>query len=260
VLLIDSRVVIDPAALRYLASATRHATEPVAFNGFVLTDDRVPLVGRFWDVPVWLFWGGYLSSPSETRITAQTFDRLPKGLGMFYAPREWLVDAMKTAWPATDPRLVSDDTKVIRRIAEADDLRITPQFAGSYRPRVSVGAFLAHARMRGTLFVDSYAGTSTLRGLVMIGLVAAPVVFLIAVTVAILFAPWVAVAFVAVAVIALITPAVVAVARHCRIRSIRAYLAYVVPFAVVFWIGLARGVIVHRRAFLRQKTNEGITA
>ena len=260
VLLIDSRVLIAREALRFLARETRYGQDDVAYNGFVLTDDAVPLVGRFWDAPVWLFWGKYLASPHEMRITPDTFDRLPKGLGMFYAPKRWLVDAMTASWPEADPRLVSDDTKVIRHIAEADDLRITPEFSALYRPRVSVLSFLAHARMRGTLFVDSYAGTTLVRSIVLILLVIAPPVLLIATGIAIAVgAGWLAAILVLVVLGAILGPAVAAAIGRCPARGILAYLTYIVPFAAVFWFGLARGSIVHRAAFHGRRTAGGST-
>jgi hypothetical protein len=52
----------------------------------------------------------------------------------------------------------------------------------------------------------------------------------------------------ALAVVALLALPVVAAFRHAPGRAIAAFVAFVVPFGIWFWAGLARGVVVHRRS------------
>lgn len=252
VLLIDSRVLIQPDALAYAARALATAPEPAGWNGHIMTDPSAPLVGRFWDVPTWVFWGHYLSRPRPTVITPENFDRVPKGTTMLLAPRGLLERSMRAAWPEGDARYTSDDTRLLRVLVAEQSLRLDPGFAAVYRPRVSLRAFLGHARDRGTLFVDSYAGTSVLRNLILVALVLLPVLLLAGLVLASVAGSWaIVVSMVAAALVGLLVPAIIAAARSCPGRSVVAYLLYVVPFAGVFWAGLARGLVVNRAAFHR---------
>jgi hypothetical protein len=49
----------------------------------------------------------------------------------------------------------------------------------------------------------------------------------------------------------LAVPAALAALRACPPRAILSYLTFVVPFGALFWCGIARGVLIHRRSFGR---------
>ncbi|WP_314646511.1 glycosyltransferase family 2 protein [uncultured Microbacterium sp.] len=258
VLLLDSRVVVAPDSLRYLLSAVAADPRPAGWNGHVHTDPTSPLVGRFWEVPTFVFWGRYLRDPRPYDLTADTFDSAPKGTGAFLARRDTLRQAFLQAWPEGDARLISDDTKILRWIAENGGIRLDPGFSATYRPRTTVSGFVRHSFDRGTLFVDSYAGTSPLRSLILIIAALAPIVALAAV-VWLIVAGWgvLAIGLIAVALILLAAPTIPAALNRCPRRAVLAYLAYVPIFLVPFWSGLVRGIVIHRSAFFDRTRTAG---
>lgn len=255
VLLLDSRVLVDVQSIAYVLEKASEPGAPAAWNAHVRTDAASPLVGLFWEVPTHVFWGGYLRAPRPFDLTSKTFDRAPKGTGMFLAGRELLQAAFRQAWPEGDARLVSDDTKVLRWIAEATGIRLDPSFSGVYRPRTTVRGFVRHSLDRGTLFVDSYAGTGLLRSAVLVGLATAPILVLAALVALGIVGAWAtAVAVVVLAIAGLAVPLVVAAVNRCPGRSLLAYAACLPLFVIPFWLGLVRGVFVHRGAFRRSAT------
>ncbi|QIG38307.1 glycosyltransferase [Microbacterium sp. 4R-513] len=257
VLLLDSRVLIDRSAIRYALSRLAERGHPVAWNAYVPTDPAAPLVGLFWEVPTHVFWGRFLRAPKPFDLTTETFDRAPKGTTMFLADKQVLQEAFRHAWPKGDARFVSDDTKVLRWLAETHGIRLDPAFAATYRPRTSLRAFIKHTFDRGTLFVDSYAGTSILRSVIILGLAVLPVVILGALV-------WLVasgLALVAVAVVALLcvvalVPLLLAAINRCPPRGLLAYVVCLPVFVLPFWLGLLRGVVIHRKSFLRRSTRE----
>lgn len=255
VLLLDSRVLIQPDALRYALERMRDPDAPPVWNAHAITDPSAPLVGLFWDVPTYVFWGRYLRSPRPYDLTGENFDSAPKGTTMFLAPRQLLLDAFEVARPTTDSKLVSDDTKLLRYVADAAGIRIDPGFSAVYRPRTRVREFLSHAYHRGTVFVDSYARTSRARSSILLALAAAPLVA-VAALVWLILAGRVRTALSLVAVLILLVASLVvpAAVNRCPPRSIAAYLTYVLMFVVPFWRGIVRGVFVHRRALFARST------
>lgn len=251
VLILNSRLLVHDDALAYLQRAGA-LTSAHAWNGHVVTDPATPLVGRFWEVPTHVFWGDYLADPRPMDITPANFDRVPKGTGCFLVRREVMLDAYNACWPDKNARFASDDTKLLRHIAADQPIRLDPGFSATYRPRTTLRNFLAHARGRGTMFVDSYAGTSSLRNVVLIGLVLAPPLVLVAVVAAIVGGRPRALAWLgALGGIAISTPAVVGALRRAPRRAIQSYFLYILPFGTVFWRGLVRGAVLHRRSFRR---------
>lgn len=254
-LMLDARVLVDPDALSYVGEHP----EFEAWNGHVRTDESTPLVGRFWEVPTHVFWRRYLRRPRPTSITSESFDALPKGTGFLLVPRDVYRTTAEATWPAADAYLVSDDTRLLRELVRSTPLRLDPAFGATYRPRTTLRGFLMHAFDRGTLFVDSYAGTSTLRDVVLLALaLIPPAAFLIVVALA-LAGLWVGmIVVVAVAMAALLALPLAAAGNGAPLRAILAYFLYVLPFGVVFWAGLVRGLVIHRRAFGRRHQPVGV--
>lgn len=248
----DSRLVIDEDAFAYLERMDAQLPAGQVWNGHVPTDPAAPLVGRFWEVPTHLFWGGYLAHPAPTEITPANFDRVPKGTGCLVIDKALFIAACEAAWPEENADLVSDDTKLLRYVAAQRPLRLDPGFRALYRPRVTVGGFLGHAYDRGTLFVDSYAGTSPMRNAALVVLAVAPVIAILVLLVAVVAGLWWLVWVVlGLLVLGLVAPAAASAFRGAAGRAIASYLTYVVPFGAVFWAGLVRGIRVHRAAFSR---------
>jgi glycosyltransferase involved in cell wall biosynthesis len=251
VLMLNSRLLVHEDALAYLDEAGALASEET-WNGYVITDPEAPLVGHFWDVPLHIFWGSFLARPRRTEITLENFDRVPKGTGCLLVSRDRMLEAARLNWPEADARHTSDDTKLLRYLASTSPIILDPGFSSTYRPRVAVKPFLNHARDRGTKFVDSYAGTSGVRNVTLIGLLILPPAVLAAVIWAIIARRWDVVggAF-GVAAAAALIPAALAAVRGASSKAVRGFLTYLVPFGVAFWPGLARGILLHRRAFTR---------
>ncbi|AYF99519.1 glycosyltransferase family A protein [Protaetiibacter intestinalis] len=257
VLLLDARVVLDAGSLAHVAAHP----EVESWNGHVVTDPATPLVGRFWEVPTSVFWRHYLARPRPIDITSQLFDRVPKGTGCLIIGRDEYLRVAREEWPdEATAHLVSDDTKLLRSLVASAPLRLDPGFAAVYRPRTSVPSFLSHAFTRGTLFVDSYAGTTRGRNLALVALIALPPLALFTVVVLAGVGAWGAFASLLVAVVlALAALPVAALLARCSWRPVLSYLVYVLPFGAVFWAGLTRGAVVHRSAFRHGRGGDRIT-
>ncbi|TFB81463.1 glycosyltransferase family 2 protein [Cryobacterium flavum] len=250
VLIMDSRLLVDVNSLLHLDAAFKAGATDRVWNGHVATDPSAPLVGRFWEVPTYTFWGSYLKRPRVTMITLENFDHVPKGTGFLFLEKELFARACLEAWPVENAHLTSDDTKLLRFIAAQTPIRLDPDFSAIYRPRTTVKQFLAHSWSRGTLFVDSYAGTSRVRNLVLVALSILPPVLLALLATTIAMSAWPAVwGLLGGGVLGLLVPLLIAARRGCPIRAQLSYLTFVLPFGVTFWAGLTRGLFVHRRSF-----------
>ncbi|TFC11899.1 glycosyltransferase family 2 protein [Cryobacterium sp. MDB1-18-2] len=250
VFVLDSRVLIHESALAHLESALVERPGVMVWNGHVITDPTAPLVGRFWEVPTFLFWGRYLAHPRPTLITKDNFDRLPKGTGCLLLPKDLYERACLASWPSENAHLVSDDTKLLRFIIEETPILLDPEFSATYRPRVTFRGFLSHSRGRGTLFVDSYAGTSTGRDLTLILLAILPPLVALGLAAFAVQGLWVLFAvLLATGLGSILAPFLIASARGCPLRAGASYLCYIVPFGLTFWAGLVRGILVHRKSF-----------
>ncbi|GEN78274.1 glycosyltransferase family 2 protein [Actinotalea fermentans] len=252
VLILNSRLLLHPGALAYLAEHDAlGGREP--WNGHVVTDPQTPLVGRFWEVPTGVFWSSYLANPRPMLITPDNFDRVPKGTGCLLIDRDLMLRAYDASWPAENARFTSDDTKLLRFVAREVPIRLEPGFSATYRPRTTVRRFLSHARNRGTLFVDSYGGTSPARSAALVGLGVAPPLAVAGLAVASACHAWRAVAGIAAAAaVAVALPAAIGGARRVPRRALVAYVAYILPFGVAFWRGLVRGLVIHRATLWRR--------
>lgn len=252
--LFDSRLLMEQDSFAHFEQTDPGPAAGWIWNGHVPTDPAAPLVGRFWEVPTHLFWGGYLAHPAVTQITADNFDRVPKGTGCLVIDKALFEEACRAEWPEDNQDLVSDDTRLLRYVIARRPIRLDPGFGALYRPRTTVPGFLHHAYDRGTLFVDSYAGTSAARNAVLVGLVVLPVLALLVLVVAAVLGLWWLVALIlGLAVVGVLAVALAARLRGAAWRAVLAFLTYIVPFGFSFWCGLARGLRVHSAAFRRAR-------
>jgi hypothetical protein len=254
VFILDSRVLLHEDALEYVLEALPSESVAQAWNGHVITDPTSPLVGRFWEVPTFVFWASYLAKPRPMLITSENFDRVPKGTGCLIVRKQLYREACLAVWPSENAHLVSDDTKLLRFIAETAPIRIDPGFSATYRPRTTIKGFLAHSWSRGTLFVDSYAGTTMARDIVLVLLVILPPAILGLLLALAIQEQWTAVLIVAGAGLAcLLAPLALASVRGCPRRAGLSYTLFIIPFGITFWAGLTRGLAVHRKSFQFRK-------
>lgn len=248
VLIVNSRLLVDREAFAYLETQMAQEGGVTARNGHVATSDEVPLVGRFWEVPTHVFWGTYLRKPVLTPITLENFDTVPKGTGFFVVGRERLLAAYDAIGdPGT--RFVSDDTKLMRHIAASEPILLDPEFRATYRPRTTVQKFLSHGFLRGTLFVDSYYGTSLVRSL-MLWVVALSVPAAAAVLVFSAFAgkPLLVLVLLLLFVLVVAGMVVASAINRAPWRAVVSFVTYIIPFAGVFWAGVTRGLWIRLRA------------
>ncbi|WP_308258504.1 glycosyltransferase family 2 protein [Saccharothrix obliqua] len=157
VLMLDSRVVLAPGSLVFLRDQILRHPERTVWNGHVNSDDPDNPYGAFMQGLVAVGWRRYVANPRLTSFTAAEFDAFPKGTGLFLAPRRLLEEAT-TSFSSLydDVRLASDDTRMLRWIAEQGPIFIAPDFAADYHSRESLGKFTRHAYFRGSTFVDGY--------------------------------------------------------------------------------------------------------
>jgi glycosyltransferase involved in cell wall biosynthesis len=87
VLLLDSRVILRPSALPWLAGML--ADEPLrrVWNGHVHVVTTGNPYNGFWAGLVAVAWRRYLADPRLTSFGAEDFDAFPKGTSCFFAPR-----------------------------------------------------------------------------------------------------------------------------------------------------------------------------
>ncbi|MEV0677131.1 glycosyltransferase family A protein [Actinosynnema sp. NPDC050436] len=160
VLILGSRVVVDPDALVFLKRQLVEHPERLVWNGHVRVEsDGNPYAG-FWNGLLQVLWRRYLKDPKLMSFGIEDFDAFPKGSGYFCAPKDMLVTASEAFDSMFDDiKFASDDTRLIRWIAERTPIFITPDLAGSYyHGRESLPKFVNHAYFRGTTFIDGYLG------------------------------------------------------------------------------------------------------
>lgn len=156
VLLLDARVRLERTSLESVCKVLTERER--VWNGHVQVETEGNPYGAFWDVLAKLAWREYFDHPRRASFASENFDHYPKGTGCFLAPREALLDAI-AAFDSyySNQRFVSDDTGLIRWLAERERIHITPEFACRYSPRTTLRSFLRQAVYRGSTFVDGHA-------------------------------------------------------------------------------------------------------
>jgi glycosyltransferase involved in cell wall biosynthesis len=162
VLLIDSRVTLDADALRFVSEALADEPPRSIWNGHVEIETAGNPYGVFWDIVAQTAFAAYFSDPRTTSFGPEEFDAFPKGAGCFFAPRKLLepaLDAQRSGY--ADERYANDDTVMIRRLAAAERINISPGFRCTYQPRQGLERFVRHAFHRGIVFLDGHGHRGT---------------------------------------------------------------------------------------------------
>lgn len=162
VLLLDSRVSLDPDALAFVAGRLEDGEPLPIWNAHVEIELAGNPFARFWNVLTELAFRAYFDDPRTTSFGPDDFDAFPKGTTCFLAPREALLEAVGSFTSAyDDPRDANDDTILIRGLAARQRISISPSFGCRYRSRDALRPFLRHAFHRGGVFVDGYGRPGT---------------------------------------------------------------------------------------------------
>jgi glycosyltransferase involved in cell wall biosynthesis len=155
VLLLDGRVQLDRGALSYVRERVEAGAD--VWTAHVDIDADGNPYAIFWKLIAELGWSDYFDDPRETSFGLEDFDRFPKGTGCFLVPRRLLLDALAAFRSHyADLRHANDDTPLLRWIAERTRINVSPQFRSTYRPRMTLEAFLRHSFHRGLVFLDGH--------------------------------------------------------------------------------------------------------
>lgn len=159
VLLLDSRVILRPDALMTLRSGVE-ADPDSAWNAHVDVDIEGNVWAAFWSGLTKVGWRRYFADPRPVTFGIEDFNAYPKGTGAFAAPRATILEAAGGFTSLfEDQSLASDDTKLIRGIAESRRIHIDPGFSCLYHGRNTARKWLQQGYRRGTTFVDGYVGS-----------------------------------------------------------------------------------------------------
>lgn len=117
---------------------------------------------QFWYVLTYLGWRRYLADPRLVTFGLDDFDYYPKGTGGFICPRDLLLEGYDSlASVYEDEKNASDDTALIRWIAERERIWMSPEYAADYVSRSDMSDFARHSYHRGTMLLDSYLHRGT---------------------------------------------------------------------------------------------------
>lgn len=161
ILFVDSRVYIDKHALSYLSKELSNDSDQI-WNGHVNIDKKGNIFARFWDAIVLIAWRRYFHIPKRTSFGIKDFDYYPKGTGFFFVPKKRLEAAMEYfEKTSNDLEFSSDDTLLIRYLAERKSINLSPEFSCLYHGRSNLRGFLKHAYNRGQFFIDGFLRPGT---------------------------------------------------------------------------------------------------
>jgi glycosyltransferase involved in cell wall biosynthesis len=157
IVFIDSRVKLNPGALKFILSRVHIHGLDQLWNARVSLPDALPKVSYFWEGIEFLAWRKHYQGPEEISVKKNDLDFHPVGTTMFGAPRQWLLETnARISENNLNLHNISDDTKLIRHLAERGDVNYSPKFSCVYQPRTTSTGFATHAFHRGTVFVDGH--------------------------------------------------------------------------------------------------------
>jgi hypothetical protein len=115
------------------------------------------MYARFWDAITSVAWRRYFANPRDYSYGLKEFDHFPKGTTCFFVPKDIIQEANDWFVHNTkDLKTSNDDTLLIRRIAEKNDININPEFSCTYHARTNLKQFTRHVYHRGQVFVDGF--------------------------------------------------------------------------------------------------------
>lgn len=247
VLLLDSRVITAPGSIAWVRGQIAKHPDRTVWCGHVEVD-RANAFAAFWSGLVKIGWRRYTANPRLVSFGAEDFDAYPKGTTCLLLPRNVLRSATtEFASLYDDPKLASDDTRLLRYVAGESRIWLSPDFAFRYFGKQGVRGFLRQGYFRGTTFVDGYLGQP---GPVRTALLTAMGVGAALVAVGVRRPALGAVGFLAASAA---MPVIVGAVGGER-REVRAAAALAPAFIVTFGAGVVRGVALAGLRLVRTAT------
>ena len=244
IVFIDSRVKLHEGSLRFIVNSIQANGLHQLWNARVALPAGLSTVSYFWEGIEYIAWRKHYRGPQEISVQKDDLDFHPVGTTMFGAPRQWLREVNDTI-RGSDVNLhnISDDTKLIRCLAERVNLSYSPAFSCTYQPRTESAGFAKHAYHRGTVFVDGHLRTGG-RYVIPFCLT---IVFQILIFVMLIIQPLFTLALLCATVLSL-----VATLSYLRMpkRAQRALLTYGLIFAPAYFAGVIVGIWWKSRAKL----------
>ncbi len=240
VLFVDTRVWIDPSALHFVADQFERHPDRRVWNGHVNVAKKGNVIARFGDAITFIGWRRYFKRPSTVSYTHKDFDYYPKGTGMFMVPRQIIFEAIDWFMVQTiDTRYSSDDTLLIRHIAEKEHIWLSPEFSCTYFARTNLQAFIKHSYHRGQFFVDGFLrhGTRFFYPLIAF-FILTPVLVL-----SLLLVPSLYLLFLGLAIATLILELLIALMLGVYYKDALSLVILTPVFAVVYGLGIWRGLL-----------------
>jgi GT2 family glycosyltransferase len=158
-LLLDSRVIVDRPGLAWVRRNIAEHPERTVWCGHVDVETDGNVFAAFWAGLVKIGWRRYTSDPRLVSFGADEFDAYPKGTTGLLIPRPLFDEAVQGFRSLfDDENLSSDDTRLLRHVADRTRIWLSPDFRLRYHGKQGGRAFLKQSYFRGTTFVDSYLG------------------------------------------------------------------------------------------------------
>lgn len=157
-LFIDTRIELDRGSLLFLLDNV-DVNDPncVVWCSHVNMNKSSNIYARFWDAIARVVWRKYFSSPTRTSYGIREFDYFPKGTTCFFVPKDVLAPANNWFKSNTrDLKNSNDDTLLLRKIAQTNNINLDPKFSCTYNARSSIKQFVKHSYHRGKVFVDGF--------------------------------------------------------------------------------------------------------
>lgn len=168
ILLIDSRVEIEPSALHWWS--TLAPTNCDNFTSHVNYRHNQWLYGLYWNCIERVAWIAYWIKPRNKVINAKNFEFYPKGTTCLISTRETLLKSYaEVVSYSKDLRMSNDDTLLLKKIATNSGVYISPSYQSWYTPRANFKDFVKHTFHRGKVFADGHLFNFSIWGAVFIG-------------------------------------------------------------------------------------------
>jgi glycosyltransferase involved in cell wall biosynthesis len=168
ILLIDSRVEIEPSALQWWSSLA--PTNCDNFTSHVNYRRDQWLYGLYWNCIERLAWIAYWIKPRHKVLNAKNFEFYPKGTTCLISTKENLLNSyLNTISYSMDLRMSNDDTLLLKNMVSYGGICISPLYQSWYSPRGNFKDFVKHTFHRGKVFADGHLFNLSIWGALFVG-------------------------------------------------------------------------------------------